>query len=275
MAGADLRKKLESGGIVYGTMLSLSRNPRWARVIGQLKFDYVIIDNEHSAYSRGEVADFIAALSATGTTPLIRVPIPASHYVTMAVDAGAHGVLAPYCETVDEVKEVVGAAKWRPLKGALVRQVMETGEFPSQASKAYLQNANANSIVMVGIESVPAVENLEAILKVKGIDAIFVGPNDLSISMGIPNQYEHPDFEEMLRSIIRTCSARNIPVAVHLHSVPLTTKWIQEGVRFVLHITDTRAMHEGFRSDFEAIRKFASEIQGRAAEGVKESDEVI
>jgi 4-hydroxy-2-oxoheptanedioate aldolase len=275
MAGADLRKKLESGGIVYGTMLSLSRNPRWARVIGQLKFDYVIIDNEHSAYSRGEVADFIAALNATGTTPLIRVPIPSSHYVTMAVDAGAHGVLAPYCETVDEVKEVVGAAKWRPLKGAVVRRVMETGEFPSQASKEYLQNINANSIVMIGIESVPAVENLEAILKVKGIDAIFVGPNDLSISMGIPNQYEHPDFEEMLRFIIRTSSARNIPVAVHLHSVAATTKWMKEGVRFVLHITDTRAMHEGFRNDFEAIRKFASEIQGRAAERVKESDEVI
>lgn len=275
MAGADLRKKLENGGIVYGTMLSLSRNPRWARVIGQLKFDYVIIDNEHSPYSRGEVADFIAAISVTGTTPIIRVPIPSSHYVTMAVDAGAHGVLAPYCETVDEVKEVVGAAKWRPLKGALVRRVMETGEFPSQASKEYLQNINANSIVMIGIESVPAVENLENILQVKGIDAIFVGPNDLSISMGIPNQYEHPDFEEMLRFIIRTCAARNIPVAVHLHSVATTTRWMKEGVRFVLHITDTRAMQQGFRNDFEAIRKFGSETQGRAAERVKESDEVI
>ena len=275
MAGADLRKKLENGGIVYGTMLSLSRNPRWARVIGQLKFDYVIIDNEHSAYSRGEVADFIAAISTTGTTPIIRVPIPSSHYVTMAVDAGAHGVLAPYCESVDEVKEVVGAAKWRPLKGALVRQVMETGEFPSQASKEYLQNINVNGIVMIGIESVPATENLEKILQVEGIDAIFVGPNDLSISMGIPNQFEHPDFEEMLRFIIRACAARNIPVAVHLHSVALTTKWIQEGVRFVLHITDTRAMHEGFRNDFEVIRKFGSEIQGRSAERVKEADEVI
>ena len=62
MAGIDLRNKLENGGIVYGTMLSLSRNPRWARAIGQLSFDYVIIDNEHSAYSRGEVADFIAAI---------------------------------------------------------------------------------------------------------------------------------------------------------------------------------------------------------------------
>ncbi len=73
MAGANLREKLENGGIVFGTMLGLSRNPRWGRVIGQLKFDYVIIDNEHSAYSRGEVADLIAIINATDTTPIIRV----------------------------------------------------------------------------------------------------------------------------------------------------------------------------------------------------------
>ena len=116
MAGIDLREKLENGGIVYGTMLSLSRNPRWARAIGQLQFDYVIIDNEHSAYSRGEVADFIAAINTTGTTSIIRVPVPSSHYVTMALDAGAHGVLVPYCETVAEVKEVVAGSQMASVK---------------------------------------------------------------------------------------------------------------------------------------------------------------
>lgn len=203
MAGIDLRNKLEDGGLVYGTMLSLSRNPRWARAIGQLNFDYVIIDNEHSAYSRGEVADFIAAINTTGTTTIVRVPIPLSHYVTMALDAGAHGVLVPYCETVAEVKEVIAAARWRPLKGALVDRAMETGEFPSETSKAYLQERNRNTVVMIGIESVPAAENLDEILKIDGIDAIFVGPNDMSITMGIPDQYDHPDFEMKFKKIIR------------------------------------------------------------------------
>ena len=275
MAGIDLRNKLEGGGIVYGTMLSLSRNPRWARAIGQLQFDYVIIDNEHSAYSRGEVADFIAAINTTGTTSIIRVPIPSSHYVTMALDAGAHGVLVPYCETVEEVKEVIGAARWRPLKGALVDRVLETGEFPSEASKEYLQERNRNTVVMIGIESVTAAENLEEILKIDGIDAIFVGPNDMSITMGIPDQYDHPDFEEMLRFVIRTSAARNIPVAVHLQSVELSTKWIREGVRFVLHKTDVGALHEGFRRDFDLLRQAGGEISGQTTEKVKKSDVVI
>ena len=276
MAGIDLRNKLENGGIVYGTMLSLSRNPRWARAIGQLNFDYVIIDNEHSAYSRGEVADFISAINTTGTTTIIRVPIPSSHYVTMALDAGAHGVLVPYCETVEEVKVVVGAARWRPLKGALVDRVMDTGEFPSEASKEYLQKRNSNTVVMIGIESVPAADNLEEILNIGGIDAIFVGPNDMSITMGIPDQYDHPDFEEMLRFVIRTCAEHeHIPVAVHLQSVELSTKWIQEGVRFVLHKTDVGALHEGFQRDFNQLRQVGDEISGQTTEKAKKSDVVI
>ncbi len=275
MAGIDLREKLENGGIVYGTMLSLSRNPRWARAIGQLQFDYVIIDNEHSAYSRGEVADFISAINTTGTTSIIRIPIPSSHYVTMALDAGAHGVLVPYCETVEEVKEVVAAARWRPLKGALVDKVMDTGEFPSEASREYLQERNRNTVVMIGIESVPAAENLEKILEVGGIDAVFVGPNDMSITMGIPDQYDHPDFEEMLRFVIRTSAAQNIPVAVHLQSVELSKKWIQEGVRFVLHKTDVGALHEGFQRDFDQLRQVGDTISGQTTEKAKKSDVVI
>ena len=112
--------------------------------------------------------------------------------MTMALDAGAQGILAPYCETVDEVKEVVGAAKWRPLKGELVRKAVDAGEFPSAATKDYLAARNANNVCIIGIESVPAIENLENILKVRDIDAIFVGPNDLSITLGIPGPVRPP-----------------------------------------------------------------------------------
>ena len=79
----------------------------------------------------------------------------------------------------------------------------------------------------------------------------------------------------MLRFVIRTCDARNIPVAIHLQSVELTTKWIKEGMRFVLHLTDTGAMHAGFRRNFEELRQVVSEIQGQSTDRIEESDEVI
>ncbi len=260
MNGEELRGVLKSGGIVYGTMLGMCHNIRWAGVLGGLGFDYVIIDTEHAAFSRGELADLTWAFSRVGITPIVRVPIPSSHYVTMTLDGGAQGILAPYCETVEEVKEVVGAAKWRPLKGALLDKAVDTGEFPSEDVKQRLERSNRGNVVMIGIESVPALKNLEAILEIDGIDVIFIGPNDISTSMGITGQYDHPDFEAMLRRVISVCDAHQVAVAVHLFDTKLTTKWMKEGMRFVLHSMDTRAMREGYRHEFDELRTFGDDL---------------
>ncbi|MCC6445782.1 MAG: hypothetical protein IT210_20300 [Armatimonadetes bacterium] len=262
MTGAELKARLEQGGRVYGTMFSLARSPRWTRALEGVGFDYVIVDTEHAPFSRGEVAEMTAALERSGIAPIVRIPVPESHYVTMAMDAGAHGVLAPYCETVDQVREVIGGVKWRPLKGALLRKALDTGEFPGEETHSYLRQRNANSIAVIGIESVPAIENLEAILDVPGIDAIFVGPNDLSITLGVPDRYDHPDFEAALSRILRTCQARNVPVAVHLMDNDRAARWMEAGVRFVLHSNDIRAMVKGFQADFTALRETGKRLEG-------------
>jgi 4-hydroxy-2-oxoheptanedioate aldolase len=198
--------------------------------------------------------------NTTGVVPIVRIPIPDSHYVTMAMDAGAQGVLAPYCETVDQVKEVVAAAKWRPLKGEAVQRVVETGEHVSDATRAYLEDRNRNSIAIIGVESVAAVKVLDQMLDVPGIDGIFVGPNDMSISLGVPDQYERPEYQETVKGIIDKSDARGVPVLVHHQTPELSTYWISQGARFVLHGTDRRAITEGFRTDFNALRDFARDL---------------
>ena len=275
MNGEELKKNVQSGGIVYGTMLSMSRNPRWSVPISAFGIDYVIIDTEHSPRGRDDVADFLAAMAFSGVVPIVRVPIPDPHYVTMAIDAGAHGVLAPYCETVNEVKDAVGAAKWRPLKGALLKRVMDAGTFPSNDTKSHLENLNRNSVCIIGIESVPGIENLNDILEVPGIDAIFVGPNDLTISLGVPDQYDHPDYEEALRRILRACKEHDVPTLIHHQTVPLTQKWLREGARFVLYSSDSRTLHNGFRAEFGAIKEVGAKLSGGAVQDVGESREVI
>lgn len=263
MTGAELKQVLADGGRVYGTMVTLTRNPRWVKVLGGLGLDYVIVDTEHSPFSRGEVADMVAMLAKVDVVPFVRVPIPDSHYITMTRDAGAAGILAPYCETVDQVKEVVGAAKWRPLKGALLDHGLDTGEFPSDEVRTYLEDWNRDAVVMIGIESVPAIENLEAILDVAGVDVIFVGPHDLSITVGVPEQYDHPDFVQALQRIVDTCNARSVPVAVHLFNQAQATRWMDAGVRFVLHSSDVVAMADGFSREFNALRQAGATLDGR------------
>ena len=260
MNGAELKATLKEGGRVFGTMLSVSRNPRWLPVLDGVGLDYAVIDTEHGARSRGELGDFLTMMNTTGVVPIVRIPIPDSHYVTMAMDAGAQGILAPYCESVDQVVDVIAAAKWRPLKGDAVRQVMETGAHVSDATKAFLEERNKDSIAIIGIESVAAVKNLEAILDVPGIDGIFVGPNDMSISLGFPDQYDRPEYQDTVKHVIDTSESRGIACLVHHQNPELSSFWINQGARFILHGTDRRALTEGFRSEFTQLRKVAGDL---------------
>jgi 4-hydroxy-2-oxoheptanedioate aldolase len=261
MNGAQLKATLKAGGRVYGTMLSIGRSPRWIPVLNGVGLDYVVIDTEHSPRDRGELGDYLLMFNTIGVVPIVRIPIPDSHYVTMIMDAGAQGVLAPYCETVDEVKEVVAAAKWRPLKGEAVRRLIDSGEHVSEATRTYLEERNKNSVAIIGIESVAAVNNLGNILQVPGIDGIFVGPNDLSISLGIPDQYDRLEYQNTVKHVIDTCEARGIPVLVHHQTPELSTYWIRQGARFILHGTDRRALAEGFRSEFTRLRELGKTLE--------------
>ncbi len=260
MNGAELKETLKTGGRVFGTMISISRNPKWVPILDSVGLDYVVIDTEHNPRSRGELGDFLIMLNTSGVVPIVRIPIPDSHYVTMAMDAGAQGVLAPYCETVDQVKEVVAAAKWRPLKGEAVERVVDSGEHLSADTKAYLEARNKNSIAIIGIESVAAVNNLENMLQVPGIDGIFVGPNDLSISLGAPDQYDSKEYQDTVKRIIDLSEAQGIATLVHHQTPELSTYWISKGARFVLHGTDRRALTEGFKADFGHLRGCAKDI---------------
>jgi 4-hydroxy-2-oxoheptanedioate aldolase len=200
-----------------------------------------------------------AALLAAGVCPVIRVPHTEPHATIMALDAGFHGVLVPYCETAEEVRAVVSAAKWRPLKGALHSRARVTGTFPSDATRAYLEKRNANVVVIVGIESVPAVENLDAILDVEGVDAIFVGPNDLSVSLGIPDQYDHPRYVETVEHVVTTAQRRGIPAGPHCFNEEQLVRWYGKGSRFVLFSADVRALGDGYRTTLSKVRDGATE----------------
>jgi staphyloferrin B biosynthesis citrate synthase len=252
--GAELRAAMASGRSVWGTMIVYARSLGAARVYGQLGFDYVIVDSEHSPNARSELADMSAALLTAGVCPIVRVPHTQPHETVMALDAGFHGVLVPYCETADQVSAVVSAARLRPLKGGLEVRARGTGQFPSDATREYLERRNQNVVVIIGIESVPAVQNLESILDVPGIDAIFIGPNDLSVSLGVPDQYDHPRYLEAVEHVIETAQGRGIPAGPHCFDETMLLQYREKGARFMLFSADVRALADGYRSTLNKAR---------------------
>ncbi|HEX7928591.1 MAG TPA: aldolase/citrate lyase family protein, partial [bacterium] len=150
MNGFEFKQGLKAGKRMYGTMFVQTRVGQQDEAVKKLGLDFLIVDNEHSPFSRAETADWAKFLATSGVMPIVRVPIPASHYITMALDAGAQGILAPYIERVEQVQECVAAAKWLPLKGDAVMAVVQQGRFPSEDTKKHLEERNKNNVLVIG-----------------------------------------------------------------------------------------------------------------------------
>lgn len=254
MTGEAFKAALQEGRRVYGTMLMRRRVGEVDEALRELRLDFIIVDNEHAPFSRSETAQWLRQLRKWGVMPFVRVPIPASHYVTMALDAGAQGILAPYVETVAEVRELVGATKWLPLKGEAVRRAVEEGTFPSEATREHLEQRNRDNVLVIGVESVVAMERLDALLGVPGVDAVFVGPNDLSIQLGIPEQYDHPEFAAAVGRIHDTCRAHGVPLVIHQFSSAMARPWIERGVHVILCGTDRADIQDVLAPAFRQLR---------------------
>lgn len=265
-----LLEKLKSGRNVYGTCVT-STGPMWPAVIKKTGVDFVFIDTEHVPLSRHELAALCQQFRFLDITPIVRIPCPDPFLACQAIDAGALGVVAPYLESVAQVRELVGATKYRPLKGELLEKYLNgTEEIPANV-KEYVDNMNALNICIANIESVPAMEKLDDMLSVEGLDAVFIGPHDLSVSMGLPEQYDHPDFEEAVKTIIHKTRAHGRSIGIHFSLEPeRQIQWMKEGANIVVHSFDLALFSQRLKHDFNIIKEAVGD-----AVADKSADEAI
>ena len=259
MNPTQLKQTLDNGQPVFGMMISMMENMRWTSVLASTTLDYVVVDTEHGSRDRREIANHVIMGQAAGKTVIVRVPEPNPVWVAEAVDAGAHGVLVPYCEDIDEVRACAWKLRVHPLKGEGFKNVMETGEYPSKKSQEYLEKRNAGRLFIMGVESKPALDNLEAMVSCAPIDGVFVGPNDLTTSLGIPDEVDNPIYVDALKRIISVSEAAGKPVLIHQQTVESSKKAIELGARWVLHSTDAGFVRNGVNSDFATLREAAAQ----------------
>ena len=273
MDGIQLKQTLRDGGSVFGCMFSAIGTTRFRNSLAGSTLDYVVIDTEHGSRDRKEIQELCRMLRDVDIMPIVRIPVPMAHWVAMALDAGAAGVLVPYCETVEQVEECVATAKWHPLKGKYLTRAVTEGIFPSERSREYLAARHAESVVIIGIESEPAYERLEAILGVGSIDGIFIGPNDMTTSLGIPDEVTNPRYLDVIKGVIAKSEAHGVPVMIHQQTLDTSTTAIELGARFVLHSTDARFMQIAMQEHFASLREIAQRVTGKG-EAVEGKDTV-
>ncbi len=259
MNGQELIRALRAGQRVYGTAI-YSPSPIWPRVVGNLDLDMVFIDTEHTPHDRNTVSWLCNTYAALNLAPVVRIPAPDPYQAQMALDGGAHGIIVPYVEYPEQAQALGGAVKLGPLKGDRLGAALDGEQALEPALDDYLAKRNANKALFINIESVPALERLDDILSVPYIDCVLVGPNDLTCSLGIPEQYDHPDFQEAIHTIIRKSRANNIGVGIHHNFAHHQIEWIKAGANMVMHSSDISAFNRALTAEFKTIRAATDDV---------------
>ena len=197
-----MKEKLQKGEIAAGVLIQ-DPAPQMVEVLGLLGFDWLFIDCEHSPMSLEEVGKLVMAAELRGITPLVRVPQNLPEIILRYLDAGAMGILIPGLETVEDAQKAVSGAKYSP-EGVRGLAGVRGADFGLSGPLGdYVKIANRETMVLGVVESRKGVENIEGILDTEGIDGVSIGSNDLSQSLGVPGQTNHPLVVEAIDKILR------------------------------------------------------------------------
>ncbi len=260
MEKRNFLNKVKRGENVYGTSI-VSTSPVWANVAHNAMLDFVFVDLEYNTDLYNEIANLSQTYRSMGIIPLVRIPNTDYYTACMVRDAGAIGLVVPYVERVEQVRDLVGATKYRPLKGVFLRNVI-TGKVKLTGNlESYISDFNKESICIITIESKAGLVNLDALLNVPGLDGVIIEPRNLSVSMRIPEEYENPRFEKAIKEIIHRTRDKGLVVGVHLPGNPeLQIKYMKEGCNMILHGSDISLYEQKLLEDLANIKKSAEEI---------------
>ena len=250
-----LKDKLLMGQRVYGTLFQNATSPALVDFLSPGVLDFVIVSAEHNALDLAEFMPMRYALAAQGIACLARTHSREPDDVAKVCDS-FDGVVVPYVEDVEHCKRLAAAAVYRPLKGVALERVIKDGKWPSEKTRHYVTEEKcADTLFIPMIESVRAVENLDAICSIPGISALFIGPNDLTTNMGIPNEYDHPDFIATVKRIIDRADKSHIPAGSWFGKPEQALRTIRQGARLVVYSNECSMMRDAMDAAFGLLRK--------------------
>lgn len=238
-----LKEKLNTGEFVIGPFMKLP-SPAVVEIMGISGFDYVIIDCEHGPLNVLAAEDMVRAAHLAGISAVIRITENNPAMISRALDIGADAVQVPQVSTKKDAEDVVKAAKFSPLGERGVCRFVRAAGYSSVDKTEYFEKANRETMVIIHIEGQEGVENLDDILTVDGIDVVFIGPYDLSQSLGIPGQVNHPLVEEKMKEVIKKAQSKGKCVGTFVDDVETGHKWMKLGVQYISYSVDTGIIHE-------------------------------
>lgn len=238
-----------AGGTPIGHMIMEFGVRGLAKMLEVADVDFALIDLEHAPFSMGDMANVVAWLKATDIAPFVRVPEPTYHFIARTLDAGALGIMVPNVKSGAQAQAIVNAAKYAPLGQRGVGLGGSNSDYRGGNAVELMAYANQNTTLICQIESVEGIANLDEIASTPGIDVIWVGHFDLTQSMGIPGQFDHPRFLEALQIVVAAGNRHQVGIGIQPRDLVQAQEWMEVGFNVISYTTDigvyTAALQEG------------------------------
>lgn len=249
----SLKQRLKKKELTIGSWLQIS-NPVVAEIMAKAGFDWLVVDMEHSSIGINQAFSLIQTIELAGCVPLVRLSSNDSTLIKRVMDAGSHGIIVPNVNSANDAVAAVKAVRYPPdgTRGVGLWRAQGYGfDF-----EKYRRWQATETIVIVQIEHIHGVKNLEAILHTEGVDGFIIGPYDLSASLGIPGEFEHPQFKATIEKIHRISKETNALMGTHVikPDVSAVKEKIKSGYRLIAYSIDTLFLGQSCREGLKEIR---------------------
>ena len=231
MRANPVKERLAAGGVSVGIMMDEFNTSGIMRICDAAGADFVIFDLEHTGWGPDSVRAVMATARHASAWPMVRVQRAHYHLIAGALDAGAFGVMSPMIETAEEARLLVDSTKYPP-QGRRGFGVVYSDDL-SAGPAAWMEASNRETLVIAQIESVKGLENADAIAATEGVDIVWLGQYDLTSSMGIPGEFEHPRFVAALEQMLTVCGRHDKPVGFMATSTEQGRAVLARGFRVV------------------------------------------
>ncbi len=239
-----VKRALAEGKVQLGTGFGQLRSPEIPRLLAAAGFQWAFLDTEHGGFDLETVQDICRVSALCGLSPIVRVADLQYALVARALDCGADGVIFPRVESPELLERAIGWTKFPPAGvrgyGLTATQV----EYQPLTFNQIIEHVNANTMVVLQIETRKALEAREELLAVPGIDAVMIGPADLSISLGVPGDFQNPVIVEAMEAVRDSCNRRGIAPGTQTRSPALARFWKERGMRFLGCSNETGMLYE-------------------------------
>ena len=254
MISNPAKQKLRDGELVLGTFLFEFNTPGVIPIAGEAGAEFVLCDMEHTGWNF-ETIRRLTASAPSHAAPLVRVPAGEYHFIARALDMGALGIMVPLVETAEQAEQIVASAKYPPQGRRGAAFGMPHDGYQSGDLHEKIAAANDQTLIIVQIETRTGLENVEEIAGVDGVDVLWIGQTDLTCSLGIPGQFEHPDFEAAVERVLLACQNADKTAGFMPLSLAEARRFRDRGFRMLAYSGDLWIYQQALRTALDAVRQ--------------------